>query len=203
MAEHCFACGANAVSERIAPATRMLAGREVTVRNDRHMVCASCGEARYDGAQISESERAFARALREAEGLLAPDALRRIRRSFGLTQAEMERLLATGPKTWVRWERGTVVQSRIADQFIRQLAQRPDLVGDLLQRADVQNPRARAILDAIGARVVDRLAQHLQTTLAIVPTTSICAAIAEAAVRALPALAQEAIEHAALDAEAA
>lgn len=53
--------------------------------------------------------------------------------SLGLTQAGFERLLATGPKTAVRWENGTVFQSATADKLMRLLAARPDLAS-LLQR---------------------------------------------------------------------
>jgi hypothetical protein len=37
-------------------------------------------------------------------------------------------LLGTGPKTVVRWEKGTVFQSATADKLMRLLAAKPDLV---------------------------------------------------------------------------
>jgi len=58
---------------------------------------------------------------------------RRFRESKGWSQHELERLLGTGAKTVVRWEKGTVCQSRAADRLLRLLMARVDNV-DMLAR---------------------------------------------------------------------
>jgi HTH-type transcriptional regulator/antitoxin MqsA len=92
-----------------------------------HGRCRGCGEVylTLDGATAVQLEAA--RRLRQARGLLTPDEIRAIRASVGLTQAGFERLLGTGPKTVVRWEKGTVFQSATADKLMRLLAAHPEL----------------------------------------------------------------------------
>jgi HTH-type transcriptional regulator/antitoxin MqsA len=93
-----------------------------------HGRCRRCGEVylKLEGANAVQLEAA--RRLRQARGLLTPDEIRAIRGSLGLSQAGLERLLGTGPKTVVRWEKGTVFQSATADRLMRLLAARPELV---------------------------------------------------------------------------
>lgn len=128
----CAACGeaVEACAETIAVELR-----GVTVRVDgvEHGRCRSCGEVylTLDGANAVQLEAA--RRLRRARGLLTPDEIRAIRTSLRLTQAGFERLLGTGPKTVVRWEKGTVFPSATADRLMRLLAARPELAS-LLQR---------------------------------------------------------------------
>ena len=87
--------------------------------------CSACGDRHYTYEQALASGRARAGALRRHAGLLAPDDIRAFREREGLTQAQLEALLGTGAKTVVRWERGTVCQSRSADQLLRLLIGNP------------------------------------------------------------------------------
>lgn len=89
------------------------------------MGCSACYETHYTHEQALASSRARAGELRKHAGLLTPDEIRAFRESHGLTQQQLEKLLGTGPKTVVRWERGTVCQSRAADQLLRLLTARP------------------------------------------------------------------------------
>jgi HTH-type transcriptional regulator/antitoxin MqsA len=80
-------------------------------------------------------QRAVAQ-IRAEEGLLTPDDIRRIRGKYGLSQARLEALLRTGPKTVVRWERGTVFQSAAADTLLRLLDQDPAILQALTRIAE-------------------------------------------------------------------
>ena len=51
--------------------------------------------------------------------------LRAIREGYGLTQDALEQLLRVGPKTVVRWERGTVCQSAAVDTLLAVLRDEP------------------------------------------------------------------------------
>jgi len=73
--------------------------------------------------------------MRAARGLLTPDEIRDLRRSLGVAQAALERLLGVGPKTVVRWEKGTVFQSATADRLMRLLIAKPELVSLLAGKA--------------------------------------------------------------------
>ncbi len=83
--------------------------------------CDECGERFYTHDQSLASSRARAAALRAHAHLLTPDEIRGIRERFDLSQAAVEDLFALGAKTLVRWERGTVCQSRAADLLLRVL----------------------------------------------------------------------------------
>jgi putative zinc finger/helix-turn-helix YgiT family protein len=81
--------------------------------------CVACGERFYTQAQSLESCRNYAASIRVHEHLLTPTDIRGIRVRFGLSQVGLEALLGVGAKTVVRWERGTVCQSRAVDLLLR------------------------------------------------------------------------------------
>ncbi|MBI2401571.1 MAG: helix-turn-helix domain-containing protein [Gemmatimonadetes bacterium] len=106
---------------------------------DEFSRCQRCATDFYTHDQSLASSRARAGALREHEGLLTPQEIRDIRGQLGYTQAQLEEVLGVGAKTVVRWEKGTVRQSRLADRFLRTLAAYPAAAsqGQPLQAADV------------------------------------------------------------------
>ncbi len=61
----------------------------------------------------------------------------------------MEQMLSTGPKTWTRWERGKITQTRAADRFIRAIADDPYLARRLMRDAGVENPEAEEVFARI------------------------------------------------------
>ncbi|MBL0171910.1 MAG: helix-turn-helix domain-containing protein [Gemmatimonadaceae bacterium] len=62
---------------------------------------------------------------RADHGLLTPQELRDIRGQHDLTQQQLEQLLNVGPKTVVRWEKGTVVQNAATVTLLRLLRDVP------------------------------------------------------------------------------
>lgn len=120
---------------------------------DIQSLCEDCGEVIYVGDQISRHELARASAIRSAEGLLSPEELRNIRLKYKMTQADMESLLSTGAKTWTRWERGKVTQSKATDSLLRVFASEPSVARCMLENAGIVNVEAiqeleRAEVDA-------------------------------------------------------
>lgn len=83
--------------------------------------CGACGERFYTHEQALASSRIRAGVLRRHERLLTPSEIRKLRARLKLSQADLERLLGLGAKTVVRWERGTVCQSRAVDTLLRLL----------------------------------------------------------------------------------
>ncbi|MRI56546.1 hypothetical protein D8770_21660 [Methylobacterium sp. DB1607] len=147
-AQRCLTCGKTAVTERVEPFSVERAGKSLSF-DDRRMVCAACGNVSYEGAQISAHELAFAGAVRELEGLLSAADLCAIRSKYRLRQTDMEQMLSTGPKTWTRWERGKVPQSKAADKFIRAIAADPFLARRLMRDAGIVNPEAEEVFARI------------------------------------------------------
>lgn len=155
--EICPMCGgpATLVEE---PQTMSMAGRSVTYL-DRFHRCGTCEETFYSREMAAESFRRAAAVIRAEDGLLAPDEIIGLRRKYGLTQAQLERLIGAGEKTVVRWERGTVAQNKTADTLLRVLLEHPEVVAALkrqngLARPARRRPSAAAAPKAKGASVV-------------------------------------------------
>ena len=118
---------------------------------DQFYRCDRCGETFYDGEMTTESFRRMAAAIRAEDGLLAPDEIVGLRKKYGLTQAQLERLIGAGSKTVVRWERGTVCQNRTADTLLRVLLEHPDVVASLKKQNGITKV-ARRRTSAAGTR---------------------------------------------------
>jgi len=117
-----------------------LRGEMISVDGIVHGRCTRCGEVYLDLDAGDQLERTAVALLREAHGLLTPAQIRDLRKSLCLSQAGLEKLLGTGPKTVVRWEKGTVFQSATADKLMRLLIAKPELA-DTLSGRDPESPQ--------------------------------------------------------------
>jgi HTH-type transcriptional regulator/antitoxin MqsA len=127
--EICYLCSGSAVS--VEEPREVPFGTRSAVIDDRFYRCEECGETFYIGDMGDEALRRASTAVRREEGLLMPDEIREIRQRYGLSQADLERLIGAGPKTVVRWERGTIFQNRTADTLLRVLRDHPEVVAEL------------------------------------------------------------------------
>lgn len=103
-------------------------GEEITVPDATHLSCPKCHEVVL---RPDDARRFRQRALeiyRGKYGLLSADEIRSIRERFGLTQAELARLLRLGGNTLSRWEAGRNVQTASMDMLLRMIR---DLPGSL------------------------------------------------------------------------
>jgi len=137
----CGECGGT-VGESVEAIAIDLRGELVNVDGIAHGRCTRCGEVYLDVDAGDRLQREAVARLREARGLLTPAQIRDLRRSLKLSQAAFEKLLGTGPKTVVRWEKGTVFQSATADKLMRLLIARPELA-EVLSGADQRAARTR------------------------------------------------------------
>jgi len=144
----CGECGGQ-VEESVEAISIDLRGETVSVGGIAHGRCTRCGEVYLDSDAGDRLQREAVARLREARGLLTPAQIRDLRRSLKLSQASFEKLLGTGPKTTVRWEKGTVFQSATADKLMRLLIARPEL-------ADVLSGTGRQTTQATPRRVQAR-----------------------------------------------
>lgn len=157
-AERCVECGELSVHDRIVPINIEHEGQSRLIQ-DRRMVCGHCGNVSYIGAQISEHQRGVASAIRDMDGLLSAEALQQIRAKYRFKQTDMEQMLSTGAKTWTRWERGKVPQSKAVDKLIRLIADDPYVARRLMEQAGIDNPEATEVFSRIeeDAKRVGRL----------------------------------------------
>ena len=99
--------------------------------------CATCGFEFLDG----ESERIKLEAICEHLGVLSPAGIRRIRESYGMTQAEFAQVTGLGTASLVRWENGSMNHTRAYDRYIR-LLESPDVMRRLRRLAEPAARRA-------------------------------------------------------------
>ena len=94
-------------------------GEDVLVPSALHLRCPGCGETvlRFEDARRLSTDAIAI--YRRKHGLLSADEIRAIRKSFGLTQRELARLLRLGSNTLSRWEAGRNVQTEAMDVLLR------------------------------------------------------------------------------------
>ena len=137
----CGECGGQ-VEESVEAIAIDLRGEIMNVGGIVHGRCTRCGEVYLDLDAADRLQREAVARLRKARGLLTPAQIVELRNSLGLSQVAFEKLLGTGPKTVVRWEKGTVFQSATADKLMRLLIAKPELA-DILSGADPRAARTK------------------------------------------------------------
>ena len=169
----CLECANEQVEERREPHIYKLKGRDVEIGADWHFACLKCGAISHIGPMLDASFRAVAEQTRCEDGLLTVDNLRSVRLRYGFKQSEMETLLGCGEKTWIRWERGKVVQSKPHDTEIRRMAGDPDYVAELMDRHGVANQTARAAIESARRRAIQKTGEILRKCGTEVPEDAI------------------------------
>jgi HTH-type transcriptional regulator/antitoxin MqsA len=118
---------------RVASDHEIRIGRRTVTVNADLPTCSSCGESFLTPVEADALQKRASNSIREQEKLLTPEEIRAIRVRLGLTQGQLETLLGTGPKTVVRWERGTVFQNGATDSLLRVVGKVPQAVHFLAQ----------------------------------------------------------------------
>lgn len=123
----CPECGSQ-MREKEATLKFPVNSEEITVPESPHLSCPKCREVvlRFDDARKLR-QRAL-EIYRQKYGLLSADDILSIRERFGLTQAELARLLRLGANTISRWEAARNVQTASMDMLLRMIR---DLPGSL------------------------------------------------------------------------
>jgi HTH-type transcriptional regulator/antitoxin MqsA len=83
-----------------------------------------------DGVHTPEDMKVSDRALRQlkvqADNLLSPEEIRRIRTKLGLTQRGAGNALGGGPNAFQKYESGEILPSRAISNFLRVLDRHPE-----------------------------------------------------------------------------
>jgi HTH-type transcriptional regulator/antitoxin MqsA len=140
--DSCVSCDSSDVHEVVSDRTINVGTYSVTIPTVPHIECGGCGQSYQTGQQAKALDAAVVDARRRHEGLLAGSDIRRIRLSVSLSQSDLEEALGIGPKTLVRWENNTSVQSKSIDDVLRLIELDPDNLRLLVRirsaaRADV------------------------------------------------------------------
>lgn len=130
----CFECGTIMRPHR-GRLDLSVNGEKMVVTGIAHLRCPKCGEGILSLEAMRElSLRAHA-AYRERFGLLSPNEIRSIRVKYGLTQAQLAKLLRLGGNTLSRWESGRIVQTAAMDVLLRLLRDLPESLRYLKRHA--------------------------------------------------------------------
>lgn len=114
--------------------------------------CDVCGEELLSFEQAVAHARAYAATVARARNSMLPDRIYVLRHALGWSQGQMEEAFGVGPKTWGRWERGTVAPTgpaaklmwlaendrsaflRLVDAHRRQPRRTTQVVGTIVQQ---------------------------------------------------------------------
>ncbi len=121
----CPICEAKVIRKKITD-TYTYKGKSITINNIPIYHCTGCGEDFCDEEREGTVNKKLDALYREAEGLLQPQEIVKIRKKFGYSQEEFAELVGGGPKAFAKYEKGTVTQSRSMDNLLRILRDSTD-----------------------------------------------------------------------------
>lgn len=126
----CAECGArsvrtctDAIPVEMREGTYLVAGFE-------HRHCDACGEDYIPAEHVDAIMDAAVAIARADLGRLTSDEIHELRHSLGLRQTDLEQQLGVSAGMVGRWERGEVLQSHMADNFMRLLWAHPGLTAE-------------------------------------------------------------------------
>lgn len=145
----CSNCEASEVDVVTQSSNVRFRDTDLIIEDDTFSQCKSCGEKFYTGPQAKELDRRVLRAYRDSQHLLNGSDIKALRTALFLSQSQFEEALGLGPKTVVRWENDTQVQSKAIDNVLRLIQLDPDNLrllvclrsAALLQQIDDSVPR--------------------------------------------------------------
>lgn len=111
------------------------------------------GESVHVGDDMAAADEAL-RALKErADGVPAPDTIRRIRRALKLSQRKAGAVFRVGPNAFDKYERGLIEPSGPTIQLLWLLARRPELAAELGAAAQsAGRSKSRSTPSALASR---------------------------------------------------
>ena len=98
--------------------------------------CQASDESLHSGEDMKVSDRALNRLKAQVEGLLEPEAVRRIRKRLHLSQKDAGRLIGGGPNAFQKYESGDVVVSHAVTSALLLLDRDPTGLSFLKQRVE-------------------------------------------------------------------
>lgn len=136
----CPECGYKELIETNSPMVEEFKGEQITVEGITRFECPQCGEyVIFAGQGLRLSEILYDE-YRKRTSLLSPSEIKAIRKKYGWTQVEFEKILGVSSPTVSRWESNAVIQTKVADNLMRAIWQNEGFAEELAQRAGVKMP---------------------------------------------------------------
>ncbi len=96
--------------------------------------CEHCGESVHTGKDMLVSDRALNRLRAQVDGLLLPEAVKRIRKRLKLTQKDAGTIIGGGPNAFQKYESGEVLVSKAIASALLLLNEHPEGLSILKSR---------------------------------------------------------------------
>lgn len=110
-------------------------------------ICNACGSEQSDASQTRVNKRAVLAFKKRVDGLLPGDEVRKLRESFGLSQAEASLIFGGGPVAFSKYENDDVTQSEAMDNLLWLAKVNPCVIALLAAKADV---KVKSISEAVS-----------------------------------------------------
>lgn len=136
----CPECGYEELVETNSPMVEEFKGEQITVEGITRYECPQCGEYVISADQWKRLDNYLYDEYRKRFGLLSSSEIRAIRKKYGWTQVEFEKVLGVSSPTVSRWESNYVIQTKVADNLMRAIRQNENFAEELAQRAGVKVP---------------------------------------------------------------
>jgi HTH-type transcriptional regulator/antitoxin MqsA len=122
----CPECGSDMIRDT-RPFTVEYKGLTETVEAPG-LYCTRCDEAVFFGKEIDAADRALVRLKAQAEHLLQPEQIRKIRKKLELTQAEAGELLGGGRNAFQKYESAQITTTKSLSVLLRLLERQPEML---------------------------------------------------------------------------
>lgn len=139
MMEFCPICGSK-VEKTTTEETYEYKGMQLRVKDLPIFCCSGCGEEFINEEEIGPINKKLDLLYREAENLLTPEEIVKIRKNYLYTQEDFARIVGGGVKAFAKYENGAIVQSRPMDNLLRILKAYPYTIDVLIDKSSKMIP---------------------------------------------------------------
>ena len=140
MAEQICPETGNPMVRDVRPMTIEYKGRSIEI-DMPGWYCEHSSEGVHTGKDMAVSDRALNRLKAEVDGLLLPEAVKRIRKRLNLTQKDAGEIIGGGPNAFQKYESGEVLVSKAIASALLLLDSHPESLSVLKSRdADRRSP---------------------------------------------------------------
>jgi HTH-type transcriptional regulator/antitoxin MqsA len=136
----CPNCGHKKLVREIRPMTIEYKGLSATF-DMPGLYCESCGEGILSGRDAAVYDHNLNRLKAQAERLLDPEQIRKIRQALRLSQVEAGSIIGGGKNAFQLYESGTRLPSQAVSNILRLLEANPSGIEILRQNAGNDNAR--------------------------------------------------------------
>lgn len=124
-------------------------GEGITIQDVVVYACDDCEESLVPKSTMKSTEKTIRDFHRTVDGLLTSEEIKKVRKALGFTQEAFANILGVAPKSFARYENGTVTQNKTTDHLLRILFEKPDAL-KVISKEAAQGVPLKKVVD-VGA----------------------------------------------------